>query len=89
MLGSFSAILALRTSFSRTSFNRLLWESFPDDGARILRAAGDPTTAEMFDRITNKAIRVGVFVSLTFLIDGEMYFGQDRLDFVAERLGVS
>lgn len=68
---------------------QIVMESFPDDGERILTAAGDPTTAEMFDRVTDEAITVGVFGSPTFLIDGEMFFGQDRLDFVAERLGVS
>lgn len=68
---------------------QIVMESYPDDGARILSAAGDPATAAMFDRITNEAITVGVFGSPTFLIDGEMFFGQDRLDFVAERLGVS
>ncbi|MCU1717867.1 2-hydroxychromene-2-carboxylate isomerase [Pseudomonas sp. 5P_3.1_Bac2] len=35
---------------------------------------------------TDEAVKRGVFGAPTFFIDGQMYFGQDRLDFVAAAL---
>jgi 2-hydroxychromene-2-carboxylate isomerase len=35
---------------------------------------------------TDAAVARGVFGAPTFFMDGEMYFGQDRLDFVEEAL---
>lgn len=35
---------------------------------------------------TDAAVQRGVFGAPTFFIDGDMFFGQDRLDFVEERL---
>ena len=35
---------------------------------------------------TEEAVERGAFGAPTFFVDGEMFFGQDRLDFVAEAL---
>lgn len=55
----------------------------PDDFlARIDR----PDTKEKLKANTEGAVARGVFGAPTFFVDGEMFFGQDRLDFVEERL---
>ena len=57
-----------------------------------LPAADILTKAETADMIaayeanTARADRLGVFGSPTFVVDGVRYYGQDRLDFVAEAL---
>ncbi len=35
---------------------------------------------------TERAVARGAFGAPTFFVDGEMFFGQDRLDFVEEAL---
>lgn len=65
--------------------------------AEVLRAAGlNPaefeqlvsaeTVKQRLKDNTEEAIRRGVFGAPTVFVDGEMFFGQDRLDFVAEAL---
>ena len=39
-----------------------------------------------YDANTQEAIDVGVFGSPAYVIDGEMFWGQDRLDFVSRKL---
>ena len=40
----------------------------------------------MYFANTENAAARGAFGAPTFFVDGEMFFGQDRLDFVAEAL---
>lgn len=57
--------------------------------AAIMEAAGGGDIAERFAADTREAIERGVFGAPSWLIGGELFWGQDRLDFVAEKLGVS
>jgi len=50
--------------------------------ARIER----PDVKEKLKANTEGAVARGVFGAPTFFVDGEMFFGQDRLDFVEEKL---
>jgi 2-hydroxychromene-2-carboxylate isomerase len=50
-----------------------------DDSATV-------ATQERYDANTQAAIDTGVFGAPTYVIDGEMFWGQDRLDFVERRL---
>ena len=45
-----------------------------------------PEVQQRYDADTQRAIELGVFGAPTFVIDGEMFWGQDRLDFVERRL---
>ena len=45
-----------------------------------------PGVQQRYDADTQRAIELGVFGAPTFVIDGEMFWGQDRLDFVERRL---
>ncbi len=56
------------------------------DGERLARIADSPETADTLERYTAEAVAAGVFGSPTYVIDGELFWGQDRLDFVANRL---
>ena len=57
------------------------------DGPALVAAARLPATAEQFRRDTDRAIEAQVFGAPTYVVDGERFWGQDRLDFLAERLG--
>ncbi|MEN0107375.1 MAG: 2-hydroxychromene-2-carboxylate isomerase [Pseudomonas sp.] len=65
--------------------------------AQVLSAAGldpqeferlinDEAVKQRLKDITEDAIKRGAFGAPIFFVDGEMHFGQDRLDFVAEAL---
>lgn len=54
---------------------------------RLAQAHGADTQAR-YDAHTQAALDAGVFGAPTYVIDGELFWGQDRLDFVARKLGV-
>jgi 2-hydroxychromene-2-carboxylate isomerase len=55
-------------------------------GEDLLAAAGDPAVAAAYQANTEAAIAAGVFGAPTFVIGEELFWGQDRLDFVARAL---
>jgi carboxymethylenebutenolidase len=54
--------------------------------ARRLEDAQTQAVHERYEADSRRAIDVGVFGAPTFIIDGEMFWGQDRLDFVERKL---
>ena len=54
-----------------------LWEASMSDATRAIYQAN-----------TDEAVSAGVFGAPTYAIDGELFWGQDRLDFVQRRLSV-
>jgi 2-hydroxychromene-2-carboxylate isomerase len=54
--------------------------------ARRIDDAHSQAATERYDADSQRAIEVGVFGAPSFIIDGEMFWGQDRLDFVERRL---
>lgn len=56
------------------------------DGPALLDAAQDQATQSEYDANTDAAIERGVFGVPTFVIGDELFWGQDRLDFVARAL---
>lgn len=56
------------------------------DGAAVLKASEAPGIAEKREAYTKHAISQGVFGAPSFVIDGEIFWGQDRLDFVERKL---
>lgn len=55
----------------------------------ILAEADTPPIFALLERNTAEAGAAGVFGSPTYVIDGERFFGQDRLDFVADALAAA
>ena len=56
------------------------------DGPALLKAAADPAVQGEYEANTQSAIEQGVFGMPTFVIGDELFWGQDRLDFVARAL---
>jgi 2-hydroxychromene-2-carboxylate isomerase len=54
--------------------------------AEFARAVADPANKQALFDATNEAAGRGAFGAPTFFVDGEMHWGQDRLDFVREAL---
>jgi 2-hydroxychromene-2-carboxylate isomerase len=54
--------------------------------AELIAAAGQPEAAEALAAATEAAGARGVFGSPTIFVGDEIFFGNDRLDFVRERL---
>ena len=56
------------------------------DAGDFLARIDRPEVKEKLKANTEGAVARGVFGAPTFFVDGEMFFGQDRLDFVEEML---
>jgi carboxymethylenebutenolidase len=56
------------------------------DGKALLAAAGEPAAGAGYQANTEAAVAAGVFGAPTFVIGDEVFWGQDRLDFVARAL---
>jgi 2-hydroxychromene-2-carboxylate isomerase len=56
------------------------------EGARLLQQAAAPEYAAKLDTATKTAAERGVFGSPTFFVGEQQFFGNDRLDFLAEAL---
>jgi len=54
--------------------------------ARRLDDAHSQAVHERYEADSQQAIEAGVFGAPSYVIDGEVFWGQDRLDFVARRL---
>jgi len=54
--------------------------------AARLDDARAPAVQERYETYTQRAIDAGVFGAPSYVIDGEIFWGQDRLDFVQRRL---
>jgi 2-hydroxychromene-2-carboxylate isomerase len=59
------------------------------DAAALMAATEDPEVKQTLLDNTNKAFEAGAFGSPSFLVDGELYFGKDRLRDVEEAIVAS
>jgi 2-hydroxychromene-2-carboxylate isomerase len=57
------------------------------DGAELVRRAEAPEIKSELRRRTDEAVERGVFGAPSFFVQGELYWGQDRMDFVERALG--
>jgi carboxymethylenebutenolidase len=56
------------------------------DAEAVMKAGEAPEMATKREDYTKAAIAKGVFGAPSFLIDGELFWGQDRLEFVDRKL---
>lgn len=56
------------------------------DGGRVLSEAATTAARTQFERWTQEAIDRGVFGAPTYVVGGELFWGQDRLEFVDRAL---
>lgn len=70
---------------------RVLAELLTENGldAKRLELSRSQEVRERYEAHTQRAISTGVFGAPSYVIDGEIFWGQDRLDFVARKLGVT
>ncbi|RYF83710.1 MAG: 2-hydroxychromene-2-carboxylate isomerase [Comamonadaceae bacterium] len=57
------------------------------DAQALLAMTAEPEVKEQLKTVTTEAVARGVFGAPTFFIGDQMFWGQDRLDFVREALG--
>lgn len=55
---------------------------------RCMARAQTPEVQAIYAQNTQSAIEAQVFGAPSYVVDGEMFWGQDRLDFVARKLGL-
>jgi 2-hydroxychromene-2-carboxylate isomerase len=72
----------------RAELTRLL-DSLGFEGEKLLQTAAEPRYLEQLERNTQHAADRGAFGSPTFYVGSEMFFGNDRLDFVEQALKTS
>ena len=56
------------------------------DGVHLLTQERSAPVQALYRQFTAEAEKLGVFGAPTFVLDGELFWGQDRLDFVDRRL---
>jgi 2-hydroxychromene-2-carboxylate isomerase len=56
------------------------------DAQALLELTADPAIKEGLKKNTEEAVRRGAFGAPTLFVGDQMFFGQDRLDFVREAL---
>lgn len=56
------------------------------DPQQLMVLANDQATKDALKATTTEAVSRGVFGAPTFFVDDQMFWGQDRLDFVKEAL---
>ncbi len=67
---------------------KVLAELLTEQGldAACLEKANSQSVQETYERYTEQAIAAGVFGAPSYVVDGEIFWGQDRLDFLDRRL---
>lgn len=65
---------------------RRLAEEVGLDGEAIVQGMSDPETKNRLRELTEEAVRRGAFGAPTMFVGDEMFWGNDRLDFLEERL---
>ncbi len=58
------------------------------DGDRLLDAAASDEVRRAYEADTEEAVARGVFGAPTYILEDEIFWGQDRLDFLARGLGL-
>ena len=56
------------------------------DAQRVLALTADPEIKDRLKAVTRQAVERGVFGAPTFITGDEMFFGNDRLDFLRQSL---
>ena len=59
------------------------------DGPDLLERAGRPGIERLYRGYTDEAVRAGVFGSPSYLFQGELFWGQDRLQMLEEAIAAS
>lgn len=80
------ALWAEERDIARADVRRTIAEENGYDGAKLVAAERSGRVQTLYRQFSTDAERLGVFGSPTLIIEGELFWGQDRLDFVDRRL---
>lgn len=83
------AVYARELNLSDHDVVEELVNSLPLDGGALWTEAMSEASLDRYASATEAAIAKGVLGSPTYVLEGEMFFGQDRLEMLAWRLGVT
>ena len=75
-----------RDTGDRDTLSALLTE-VGQDADRVLRLGAEPRWAERREADTRSALARGVFGAPSYVVGDDIFWGQDRLEFVEKRLG--
>lgn len=81
-----SAVWARNLQIADKAVLKTLADEVGLDGARLVALSDGVEATELVNRYTAEAVEAGVFGSPTYVVDGDLFFGQDRLDFVAAKV---
>lgn len=82
----FSAIWVTHRNFNEQDQLAAVLRDAKFDVNRMLAMVSDPAVKDQLKANTDEAVARGVFGAPTFFVGDRMFFGQDRLEFVAEAL---
>jgi 2-hydroxychromene-2-carboxylate isomerase len=82
----FKAMFVDNLDLSNTDILRDILNQQQLDSDELIIKATESSIKEELKRNTNEAVARGAFGAPTFFIDGEMFFGNDRLDFIRTKL---
>jgi 2-hydroxychromene-2-carboxylate isomerase len=83
---AFRAVWAEEQDLGAAETLRAILASLELPAAEILAKAGAPATAEAYEANLRDALAVGAFGSPTYVVSGELFWGQDRLEMLDEML---
>jgi 2-hydroxychromene-2-carboxylate isomerase len=86
MQAIFDAIWVQRLDMNQAEVVAQVLSSAGLDPAEFQRLVNDQDIKARLKAATEEAVQRGVFGAPSFFVDDHLYFGQDRLDFVAEAL---
>ena len=81
-----AAVWAEEKNISDTATLAGLANQLDLDGAALVKSAAAPSIQAEYDRNTDNAIAANIFGAPWYVVDGEGFWGQDRLDFVERAL---
>ncbi len=73
-------------SLNEASVRAEVVEAVGLDATDLERRIAEPSIKRGLRELTDEAVRLGVFGVPTFIVDGEMFWGHDRLDHLARHL---
>jgi len=80
------ALWAEERDISSPEVRRAIADENGYDGAKLVAAERSERVQTLYRQFSAEAEALGVFGSPTYVIEGELFWGQDRLDFVDRRL---
>jgi 2-hydroxychromene-2-carboxylate isomerase len=80
------ALWAEERDISRPEVRRTIADENGYDGAKLVAVERSERVQALYRQFSTEAETLGVFGSPTCVIEGELFWGQDRLDFVDRRL---